>query len=97
MIERLAQVIARAYGGSLYPELGEIGDYPTDEVDYRAARAVLTALREPTPEMLHAAAPWPEHWNRDNPALAGAVCIDQMTARDTWQAMLSAAMNEGEG
>lgn len=40
----IAQIIARAYGGSLRPGLGVDGDYPTDDVDYLAADAII-ALR----------------------------------------------------
>lgn len=56
------------------------------------ARAVIEALMEPTPEMLAA-------YERDSfigvdghlwPRLSGG-------ARSNWQAMLSAALNEGEG
>ena len=39
--EEVAQIVARAYGGSLYPGLGTPGDYPTDDPDYRAADAIL--------------------------------------------------------
>jgi hypothetical protein len=46
--EEIAQIVARAYGGSLYPGLGVPGDYPTADVDYRAADAIL-ALPTPTP------------------------------------------------
>lgn len=51
MIERMAAVVARSYGGSLCPELGVPGDYPVDRVDYTAARGVLHALFDPTEEM----------------------------------------------
>ena len=51
--EQVAQIIARAYGGSLAPGLGTPGDYPTDDVDYIAADAILEALEpEPGPYLL---------------------------------------------
>ena len=43
--ENIAQIIARAYGGSLCPGSGMPGDYPVDDVDYRAADAILEAGR----------------------------------------------------
>jgi len=43
--EEVAQIVARAYGGSLYPGLGEPGDYPTADEDYRAADAILALVR----------------------------------------------------
>jgi hypothetical protein len=42
--DTIAQIVARAYGGSLYPGLGTPGDYPTDDVDYRAADAILASI-----------------------------------------------------
>jgi hypothetical protein len=39
--DEVAAIVARAYGGSLYPGLGTPGDYPVEEVDYRAADAIL--------------------------------------------------------
>jgi len=46
--EQIAQITARAYGGSLYPGLGTPGDYPTADEDYRAADAI-AALINPSP------------------------------------------------
>lgn len=40
----IAQIVARAYGGSLYPGLGMPGDYPVEDVDYRAADAILALM-----------------------------------------------------
>lgn len=42
--DKIAAIVARAYGGSLYPGLGVPGDYPVADVDYRAADAIIAAL-----------------------------------------------------
>lgn len=42
--EEVAAIVARAYGGSLNPGLGVPGDYPVEEVDYRAADAIAALL-----------------------------------------------------
>lgn len=49
--QEMAQIIARGYGGSLYPGLGTPGDYPTDTVDYRIADAIIAraASAHPAP------------------------------------------------
>jgi len=39
--DEIAAIVARAYGGSLYPGLGVPGDYPVADVDYRAADAII--------------------------------------------------------
>lgn len=46
--EAIARIVARAYGGSLHPGLGVPGDYPTDDVDYRAADAILAHIASTT-------------------------------------------------
>lgn len=92
MIDNIAQIIARAYGGSLYPGLGVPGDFPADEVDYRAARAVIEALMEPTPEMIEEGCSIPIDDGRGDWTLL----VDD-EARRIWTAMLRSALNEGEG
>lgn len=43
--EKVAAIVARAYGGSLCPGLGVPGDYPVADVDYRAADAIAALLQ----------------------------------------------------
>lgn len=86
MIERLALAMANSDAAMMdVPQLGSVEEfrYDSDRETYiRLARAVLTALREPTPEML-AQTGYDEGRNE--------------APLNNWQAMITAALNEGEG
>ena len=98
--EEIAQIIARAYGGSLYPGLGCPGDYPTDDVDYRAADAIIALIapsdgwvlvpREPTPEMMKAG----DTAYRDGMGHAYYYNPSMDGISNGWSAMLAASPNE---
>ncbi|WP_422057337.1 hypothetical protein [Sphingomonas sp.] len=63
--DKIAAIVARAYGGSLYPGLGVPGDYPVEEVDYRAADAIgdyLAIVRQAVPP--HSIAAIAAAWQR---------------------------------
>lgn len=64
----------------------------------KAAQAAIEAMREPTVEMLAAAAPYPEHLvierndvNYTN-SMQAATAGDRMTARSKYQTMIDAAL-----
>jgi hypothetical protein len=90
MIERLALAILNddRNAAGLRPVEGR-ESIPDSEGYVRNARAVLTALLEPTPEMVAEAV--------DNAGPIGCCTHSPETARETWQAMLNAALTEGEG
>lgn len=50
--DRLARIVARAYGGSQHPELGMLGDHPAGAQDYIAADAILADDRREYPALL---------------------------------------------
>lgn len=88
----IAQIVARAYGGSLHPELGTPGDYPVDEVDYRVADAIL-ATRAAPPAMDREAVErpyrlgWlrgtnPDGWDEDDDVTHGDLAFDRQMRED---------------
>lgn len=80
MIEKLARAVtaARALPGT--KPVARTGD-----VDRRVARAVLEALREPTPEMVEAGSLW--HGLPDSP-------IALRAAREAYTAMIDSLLTE---
>lgn len=89
MIERLAEIIAPEWFGDASDMLN---NYPDQHIHYQNAakakvRAVLTALREPTEVMLQSG----------GEVLRESVITRTMFAKAVWQAMIDAALNEGEG
>jgi DNA-directed RNA polymerase subunit F len=63
--DKIASIVARAYGGSLYPGFGVPGDYPVEDVDYRAADAIgeyLAIVRQAVPP--HSIAAIAAAWQR---------------------------------
>lgn len=86
MLERVAEALWRASRGR-GPRWGNVSDVVRAGIWYPAARAAIEAMREPTEEMRHAEL-------RDLDTCAGF--LDDYSATQVWQAMISAALGEAE-
>lgn len=92
MIERLALAILNSDREAAgLPSFASRDTVPDSDGYVRNAHAVLTALREPTPRMRKAGEieMKARHPNLD--------CFNDPFVDSTWQAMINAALNEGEG
>lgn len=102
-LEEVARAIARVdeqNGGPPY-EL-RIQDKHAKAALFDEARAAIEALREPSPAMLEAAVPTPEHLiaERADPeyerAMRAAAKFDQMVAAQNWRKLIDATLAEKE-
>lgn len=87
MIERIARALVKRN----YPSFTDADIDAMWEGWAEDAATAVQAMRDPTPEMVEAAAPMPKR-RAGVPAMIAATALDQIVAKQTWQAMIDAAL-----